>query len=67
MRFEFHPEALAEFEAAADFYAERQAGLELRFVDAIHSAVPASCLLLTPLRFVWAGVTPREAIGGRGR
>jgi hypothetical protein len=22
MRFEFHPEALAEFEAAADFYAE---------------------------------------------
>ena len=25
MRFEFHPEALAEFEAAADFYAERQA------------------------------------------
>ena len=43
MRFEFHPEALAEFEAAADFYAERQAGLELRFIDAIYSALSSAC------------------------
>jgi hypothetical protein len=28
MRCEFHPEALAEFEAAARFYRERQPGLE---------------------------------------
>jgi len=29
--------------------------------------LPASCLLLTPLRSVWAGVTPQAAIGDRGR
>ena len=39
MTFEFHPEALAEFEAAADFYAECQEGLGIRFIDAVHSAV----------------------------
>jgi toxin ParE1/3/4 len=43
MRFEFHPEALGEFEAAADFYSERQAGLELRFIDAIHAAISNAC------------------------
>ncbi len=31
MKLEFHPEAVAEFEAAADFYHSRQPGLELRF------------------------------------
>jgi hypothetical protein len=30
MRHEFHPEALAEFEAAARHYADCQDGLELR-------------------------------------
>ncbi len=39
MRYGFHPEALAEFEAAADFYSERQSGLELRFIDAVQSAI----------------------------
>ena len=29
--------------------------------------LPASRLVLTPLRSVWAGVTPRAAIGDRGR
>jgi hypothetical protein len=29
--------------------------------------LPASRLLLTPLRSVWAGVAPRAAIGDRGR
>ena len=43
MRFEFHPEALVEFEAAADFYAERQAGLEIRFLDVIYSAIGSAC------------------------
>jgi len=34
MRFEFHPEALAENEDAARYYAECQNGLELRFIAA---------------------------------
>ena len=38
MKYEFHPEAFFEFEAAADFYAERQKGLEFRFLDAVQSA-----------------------------
>jgi len=43
MRFEFHPDALSEFEDAAAFYAGRQAGLELRFIDAIFSAIRNAC------------------------
>jgi hypothetical protein len=39
MKYEFHREALFEFEAAADFYAECQEGLEIRFIDAVHSAI----------------------------
>ena len=39
MRFEFHPEALAEFEAAARHYAGCQAGLELRFIAAVETAI----------------------------
>jgi plasmid stabilization system protein ParE len=43
MRYEFHPEALAEFEDATAYYAERQAGLEIRFIDAAHSAIRRTC------------------------
>jgi plasmid stabilization system protein ParE len=39
MKYEFHPNAFAEFEAAADYYAERQPGLELRFIDAVDAAI----------------------------
>ena len=39
MRFEFHPEALDEFEDAACFYAGRQPGLELRFIACVESAL----------------------------
>jgi hypothetical protein len=35
MNLEFHPEAAAEFEAAADFYHSRQPGLERRFLDSV--------------------------------
>ena len=35
MRFEFHPEALAEYENAARYYAGCQIGLELRFIAAV--------------------------------
>ena len=41
--FEFHPEALGEFEAAAQFYAERQAGLELRFISNVEAAILRIC------------------------
>ena len=39
MRFEFHPEALAEYEDAARYYSECQPGLELRFIDAVEHAI----------------------------
>jgi hypothetical protein len=32
MSYDFHPEALCEFEGAADFYAARQKGLEITSV-----------------------------------
>ncbi|HTG45739.1 MAG TPA: type II toxin-antitoxin system RelE/ParE family toxin [Verrucomicrobiae bacterium] len=38
MRYEFHPEALDEFEAAAKFYPNCQIGLELRFLAGVESA-----------------------------
>jgi plasmid stabilization system protein ParE len=39
MRFEFHPEALAEYQDAARYYADCQDGLELRFMDCVESAI----------------------------
>ena len=39
MRVEFHPEALAEFEDAARYYADCQDGLELRFISRIEFAL----------------------------
>jgi len=41
--FEFHPDALSEFEAAALYFAERQPGLELRFIANIESAISRIC------------------------
>ena len=35
----FHPEALAEADEAAAFYREQQAGLEVRFVEALDDAI----------------------------
>lgn len=43
MKYEFHPEALAELDAATGYYASRHAGLELRFLDAVHSAIHRIC------------------------
>jgi plasmid stabilization system protein ParE len=43
MRFEFHPEALEEYEQSARYYAGRQAGLELRFIDCVESAIRQAC------------------------
>lgn len=39
MRHAFHPEALAEYEAAARYYAERDPALAMRFVAAIEDAI----------------------------
>jgi toxin ParE1/3/4 len=39
MRYEFHPEALEEFEEAARYYLRRQPGLELRFIASIREVV----------------------------
>ena len=39
MNIEFHPEALAEFKAAALYYADCQAGLELRFIAAVEQVL----------------------------
>jgi plasmid stabilization system protein ParE len=41
--YEFHPEALDEFEAGARYYAERQPGLELRFISNIEAAIHRIC------------------------
>ncbi|GDX11471.1 hypothetical protein LBMAG57_32430 [Verrucomicrobiota bacterium] len=38
MRYEFHPEALDEYEDAARFYADCQEGLEFRFIACVESA-----------------------------
>ena len=43
MKHEFHPEALFELEAAADYYANCQKGLEIRFIDAVYSAINRAC------------------------
>ena len=43
MKFVFHPEALFELEAPADFFADRQKGLEIRFIDAVYSAIHRAC------------------------
>lgn len=35
MRYEFHPEALDEYNEPAHYYAERQPGLDLRFIVSV--------------------------------
>jgi plasmid stabilization system protein ParE len=39
MKFEFHPDALEEYQAAARYYADCQPGLELRFMASIEAAL----------------------------
>lgn len=39
MRYGFHPEALEEYEQAALYYADREPGLELSFVEAIEECI----------------------------
>jgi plasmid stabilization system protein ParE len=39
MRYEFHPEALEEYDEAALRYAERELALALRFIEAVEDAI----------------------------
>lgn len=39
MRYEFHPDALAEYEDAARYYADCQEGLKFRFIAAVEHTV----------------------------
>jgi toxin ParE1/3/4 len=39
MRVEFHPDALAEFRASAEYYEQQQPGLGERFANAVEVAV----------------------------
>jgi toxin ParE1/3/4 len=49
MRYEFHPEALAEYDAAAHYYAEQQSGLDLRFIACVENAI--NVILEEPTRW----------------
>ncbi|MEQ1592260.1 MAG: type II toxin-antitoxin system RelE/ParE family toxin [Thiobacillaceae bacterium] len=50
MRFDFHPDALVEYEAAARHYTACQDGLEIRFIAAVEHAI--QLILASPNR--WA-------------
>ncbi len=39
MRYEFHPEALDEYNEAGHYYARRQPGLDLRFIVSVEEAI----------------------------
>ena len=39
MKYEFHPDALAEYKDAASYYASCQPGLEQRFISAVEHAI----------------------------
>lgn len=39
MRYEFHPEALEEYDEAGHYYARQQPGLDLRFIVCVEEAV----------------------------
>jgi toxin ParE1/3/4 len=39
MRYEFHPDALEELKESAEYYARRQVGLDLRFIDCIEETI----------------------------
>ena len=49
MRYEFHPEALAEYEEATHYYAEQQSNLDLRFISSIEHAI--ELILAAPTRW----------------
>jgi toxin ParE1/3/4 len=49
MTFEFHPDALAEYEESAAWYEERRSRLGIEFADSVEAAI--SAILESPDRF----------------
>jgi len=49
MTYEFHPEALEEYDAASHYYAGKEPGLDLRFIVCIENAIET--ILQDPLRW----------------
>ena len=49
MNWDFHPEALAEYESAASYYGEQDPDLQLRFVESIEDGI--GCILESPTRW----------------
>jgi len=49
MRYEFHPEALEEYDEAGHYYGQKEPGLELRFIVCVENAIEA--ILEDPLRW----------------
>jgi toxin ParE1/3/4 len=49
MRFEFHPEALEDYQTAASYYRQQQPELELRFIVSVESAI--NVILEDPVRW----------------
>ncbi len=39
MKFDFHPDALEEYQSAAEYYRGEREGLELRFIESIENAI----------------------------
>lgn len=49
MRYEFHPEALEEYNEAAFYYARKEPGLDLRFILCVEQAI--ELVLQDPMRW----------------
>lgn len=49
MKWDFHPEALAEYESASFYYAERDPELQLRFIESIEDSIER--ILKAPTRW----------------
>jgi toxin ParE1/3/4 len=49
MRYEFHPEALDEYNQAGCYYAQKEPGLDLRSIVAVERAIET--IIEDPLRF----------------
>ncbi len=49
MNYEFHPDALEEYNAAGFYYAHKEPGLDLRFIIAVENAIKR--ILDDPLRY----------------
>jgi toxin ParE1/3/4 len=49
MRYEFHPEALEEYNEAGFYYSQKEPGLDLRFIVSVENAIEG--ISQDPLRY----------------